>query len=594
MFKGLFAAPVDETKTLVSKDELISLRGQIEALSRSQAVVEFDLQGNIVYANDNFLKTLGYQLNEIVGKHHSIFVDAIYKSSNEYRQFWDNLRAGEFQAGEFCRITKTGERVWIEASYNPIFDPSGKPYKVVKYASDITEKKNAAADMNSQLEAISKAQAVISFDLDGKILEVNNNFLSALGYTLAEVRGQHHSLFVDKDYRQSEEYQSFWRRLRSGEHFVGRFPRVSKSGKVIWIQANYSPIVDALGNIYKVVKYATDITAQVEAEQQLQAVVEQVNLAIEAASANDLTKRIPLDGKDGSLLSLCEGVNGLLATMTEIISQIKEASDAVYTGAREISNGNTDLSSRTEQQASNLEETASSMEQLTSTVRQNSDNAKQATSLASSAVTVATSGGDLIEEVVHTMASINESSQKIADIIGMIDGIAFQTNILALNAAVEAARAGEQGRGFAVVASEVRTLAQRSANAAKDIKDLISESAAKIATGNELVGKSGETMREIVTSIKSVSDIMSEIAAASIEQSSGLDEISRAVAQMDEMTQQNAALVEEAAAASESLLSQADQLSSNVNQFIVDDGAATQSFVCCLYQDKVTANQKSS
>ncbi|TPE51544.1 PAS domain S-box protein [Maribrevibacterium harenarium] len=572
MFKNLFAAPVDDTKTLVSKEELISLRGQIEALSRSQAVIEFDLQGNIVHANDNFLKTLGYQLSEIVGKHHSIFVDASYKSSNDYRLFWEKLRAGEFQVGEFCRITKTGERVWIEASYNPIFDSSGKPYKVVKYASDITAKKNAAADMNSQLTAISKAQAVISFDLDGKILDANDNFLACLGYQLKEVQGQHHSLFVDKDYRQSEEYQSFWRRLRSGEHFVGRFPRIAKTGQVIWIQANYSPIVDALGNIYKVVKYATDITAQVEAEQQLQAVVAEVNLAIEAASANDLTKRIPLDGKDGALLSLCEGVNGLLVTMTEIISQIKEASDAVYTGAREISNGNSDLSSRTEQQASNLEETASSMEQLTSTVRQNSDNAKQATSLASSAVNVATSGGDLIEEVVRTMASINESSQKIADIIGMIDGIAFQTNILALNAAVEAARAGEQGRGFAVVASEVRTLAQRSANAAKDIKDLISESAAKIATGNELVGKSGETMREIVTSIKSVSDIMSEIAAASIEQSSGLDEISRAVAQMDEMTQQNAALVEEAAAASESLLNQADQLSSNVNQFIVDDG----------------------
>lgn len=415
-----------------------------------------------------------------------------------------------------------------------------------------------------------------------------------MGYTLGEVQGKHHSLFVDSEYKKSEEYRNFWRSLSNGEHFIGRFPRVHKNGKVIWIQANYSPIRDPSGTPYKVVKFATDITAEVEAEQQLQLTVSQVNAAIDAAVNNDLTHRVATEDKSDMMLSISQGVNSLLDTMTDIIISIKNASDAVYTGAREISNGNTDLSNRTEQQASSLEETASSMEELTGTVRQNADSAKQANNLASNAVTIAIDGGHLIEDVVKTMASINESSQKIADIIGMIDGIAFQTNILALNAAVEAARAGEQGRGFAVVASEVRTLAQRSANAAKDIKDLISESATKINNGNDLVNKSGNTMREVVSAIKQVNDIMAEIASASAEQSSGLDEIGKAVSQMDEMTQQNAALVEEAAAASESLLGQADQLTMNVNQFILNDDHQSQNIKQIAHVKKPAASQASA
>ena len=594
MLKSLFSKRLDDNQMIIAKDDWVNAQGQLDALTRSQAIIEFDLHGNILIANDNFLNALGYSLEEVQGKHHSIFVDNKYRNSREYKEFWAKLGSGEFQSGEFCRYSKDGEAVWIEASYNPIFDDNNKPYKVVKFATDITEKKKQNTDYESQLAAISKSQAVISFELDGTILSANDNFLNALGYSLGEVEGKHHSLFVDSEYKKSEEYRNFWRSLANGEHFIGRYPRVHKSGKVIWIQANYSPIRDPSGTPYKVVKFATDITAEVEAEQQLQLTVSQVNSAIDAAVNNDLTQRVETEDKSDMMLSISQGVNSLLDTMTEIIISIKNASDAVYTGAREISNGNTDLSNRTEQQASSLEETASSMEELTGTVRQNADSAKQANNLASNAVTIAIDGGHLIEDVVKTMASINESSQKIADIIGMIDGIAFQTNILALNAAVEAARAGEQGRGFAVVASEVRTLAQRSANAAKDIKDLISESATKINNGNDLVNKSGNTMREVVSAIKQVNDIMAEIASASAEQSSGLDEIGKAVSQMDEMTQQNAALVEEAAAASESLLGQADQLTMNVNKFILNDDNQSQNIKQIAHTTKSTPSKPST
>lgn len=296
-------------------------------------------------------------------------------------------------------------------------------------------------------------------------------------------------------------------------------------------------------------------------------------VVLSAIANGDLTDRVTSEFQ-GSFRALKDGCNQTADNLLQMLGEIRSAVDSINTASSEITQGNIDLSSRTEQQASNLEETAASMEELTGTVRQNADNARQANILAAKASDVAVEGGELIDKVVLTMASINESSQKIADIIGVIDGIAFQTNILALNAAVEAARAGEQGRGFAVVASEVRTLAQRSANAAKDIKALISDSVHKIQNGNELVGKSGNTMKDIVTSIKRVNDIMAEIAAASSEQSAGLDEVGTAVTQMDEMTQQNAALVEQAAAAAESLLLQSEQLAMNVARFKLGDEPA--------------------
>lgn len=547
--------------------------GQLAAIAKSQAIIEFNLDGTILNANTNFLNVLGYTLDEVKGKHHSIFVDRNFQQSTEYRLFWEKLARGEYDAGQYKRIAKGGREVWIQASYNPIMDANNRPFKVVKYATDITLEKNRNADYAGQLAAINKSQGVIEFGLDGVVLNANQNFLQVLGYTLDEVKGKHHGMFVDPAFRQSVEYKVFWERLGRGEYDAGQYKRIGKNGQDVWIQASYNPIMDADNKPFKVVKYATDITEQVNSANALKLAVEQVQSVVKAAVDGDLTQRVPMSGKSGMLELLCSGINDVVNTMSDILSQIKGAADEISTGANEISIGNSDLSSRTEQQAANLEETASSMEELTSTVKLNADNAKQANVLAEKASSVAIGGGELIQQVVVTMSSINESSQKIADIIGVIDGIAFQTNILALNAAVEAARAGDQGRGFAVVASEVRTLAQRSANAAKDIKGLISDSVKKIESGNTLVGKSGETMKEIVGAIKRVNDIMAEIAAASAEQSVGIEEISTAVAQMDEMTQQNAALVEEAAAAAESLQSQAEQLTRRVAGFRLSEDA---------------------
>jgi methyl-accepting chemotaxis protein len=323
-----------------------------------------------------------------------------------------------------------------------------------------------------------------------------------------------------------------------------------------------NPVTDSNGNRAGTVFEWTDRTQEVGVEGEMQSM-------LSAVLAGDLERRIALDGKQAFFKAMSEGVNHLADNMADVVRRVKGAASEVYRGAEEISQGNANLSQRTEEQSSSLEETASSMEEMTSTVKQNADNAGQANQLATAARDQAEKGGSVVSQAVRAMADINDASRRIADIIGVIDEIAFQTNLLALNAAVEAARAGEQGRGFAVVASEVRNLAGRSATAAKEIKDLIQDSVRKVSDGSLLVTQSGQTLEQIVASVKKVSDIVAEIAAASREQSSGIEQVNRAVMQMDELTQQNAALVEQATASSQAMADQARELNEMMARYNV-------------------------
>jgi methyl-accepting chemotaxis protein len=459
-------------------------QAMVAAIYKVQAIIEFNLDGTVICANENFLRAMGYTLDEIKGKHHSVFVEPEYRDSEEYRTFWEQLRSGQFDAGQYKRIGKGGREVWIQASYNPLFDTDGKPYKVVKFATDVTAQVLATHALD---QASSETLRVVQAVLDG-----------------------------------------------AGD---SRVQMAGKSGRIAVLSNAVNRLID------NVLESAGEIQD-----------------AVKFALAGDLTKRISLERKTGHFHALAVSANSLIENMMNVIQGLQETSREVQLGAEGISRGNVDLSHRTEQQASSLEETASSMEQMTATVKNNAESALQANRLAAAARDQAERGGKVVGSAVVAMGQINTASKKIADIIGVIDEIAFQTNLLALNAAVEAARAGEQGRGFAVVATEVRNLASRSAAAAKEIKALIQDSVAKVDEGTQFVDDSGRVLGEIVTAVKKVTDVVAQIAAASREQGIGIEQVNQAIASMDTMTQQNSVLVEQASAAARALSEQATNL----------------------------------
>lgn len=530
----------------------------IDALSRSQAVIQFDLNGNILTANENFCKALGYDLKEIVGKHHRIFCEAAYTASDEYRQFWARLGRGEYDSSSYKRLRKDGKEIWIQASYNPVFR-GGKPYKVVKFASDITDVKMRATEDAAKLDAISRSQAVIEFTPTGEILTANENFCAGLGYDLSEIRGKHHRMFCDPAYVQTQEYADFWRNLADGQFISNEFVRYGKDGKEIWIQAAYNPIRDFNGRVYKVVKFATDVTERMSA-------INALGGALKALAEGDLTQNLKTAFVP-SMEVVRKDFNEAVAGLHEAMRTVEANANAIASGAQEIRSAADDLAKRTEQQAASVEETAAALDEITTTVGDSSRRADEAGSLVAKTRAGAEKSGIVVKKAIDAMGQIEQSSREISNIIGVIDDIAFQTNLLALNAGVEAARAGEAGKGFAVVAQEVRELAQRSASAAKDIKALITTSGEQVKSGVALVDETGRALEEILTQVHEVHTNVAAIVEASREQSTGLREINTAVNSMDQATQQNAAMVEESTAASHAMAREADALHALIRRF---------------------------
>ena len=408
--------------------------GKIAAMSRAQAVIEFNMDGTIVTANDNFLGAMGYSLAEVQGKHHSMFVTPADRDSAAYREFWAALNRGDYQSAEYKRLGKGGKEVWILATYNPILDEAGKPFKVVKFATDVTEQKLKAADSDGQIAAIGKSQAVIEFNMDGTIRSANPNFLNAMGYVLSEIQGRHHSMFVEPAERNSHAYTEFWRTLNRGQYQAAEYKRLAKGGREIWIQASYNPILDLNGKPFKVVKYATDITAQAVARQK------------------------------------AERARGLI--------------ESVAAGSEEMS---------------------ASIREISETMTKSKETAAMATGR--------------VEAADQQAVKLNTAAQAMSGIVQLISDITGQINLLALNATIESARAGEAGRGFAVVAAEVKNLA----NQAKQATDTIS---GEIGALNNVASDVVSSLMAIKTAIGSVNEFIASTAAAVEEQSNVTSDMS--------------------------------------------------------------------
>ena len=588
---------------------------QIEAIGKSYAVIEFDIDGTILRANSNYLDLTGYTSNELRGRHQRVLLDPVDAEGEQYQAYWRRLVQGEWVSGVFRRVAKDGREFWIDGSYNPIRDHHGRVYKVVEFATDVTERHAAATENRVLRTTLDHAPSKIMLaDADMNISYIND----ALETFFDEVEGdmremlpnfESHNLVgknVDQFHRHPERVRKTLEHLDAPMITTAELAGLS-------LKFVFTPLFgengERLGTIVEWINRTEEV-----------AFTNELSDVVQGAIAGDLSRRIAVEGSAtlyarlskaiNQLVSICDDIvgrtvqmlgslaggdlsrtmdgeysgefgklkddfNTTIAKLTGVVASIQSTATAVKVAADEISRGNTDLSQRAEEQASSLEETAATIEELTSTVAQNANNARAASELAKETRHAAEQGSDVVRRTIDAMSEIDQASARIVDIIGVIDEIAFQTNLLALNASVEAARAGDQGRGFAVVASEVRDLAGRSATAAKEIKGLIADSSRRVTEGSRLVDESGETLSDIVERVKQVTDIVTDIASASVEQAAGIEEVNKAVCQLDQLTQQSAVLVEEDAAASEAMGDQADKLAHMIRFFKVSNDRRT-------------------
>jgi len=597
--------------------ELVDLRGQLAAINKAQAVIEFELSGTILTANQNFLSALGYTLEEIKGRHHSMLVEPGYRESADYKQFWRDLGDGKLQAAEFKRIGKGGKEVWIQASYNPIFDAQGKPFKVVKYAVDVTARKLRDADFQGQIAAVGKTQAVIEFSLDGTVTDANENFLKTLGYTLEEIKGRHHGMFVEPAYRESNEYRQFWRDLNEGKFQTAEYKRIGKGGKVVWIQGSYNPIFDLNGKPFKVVKFATNITGRKRSEDAIsmvQAIIEfSLDGTVLTANENFLKtmgytldevkgrhhslfvdpayretadyrqfwrdlndgkfqaadyKRIAKGGRevwlqaiynpifdaDGKPFKVVKNASDITArkkaeaALTVTITAVNQNAQALASSSEELTAVSQQMSSNSEETATQSNVVAAASEQVSKNVatvatsaEEMSASAKEIAKNATEAAKVATQAVKVASDTNKTVAKLGESSIEIGKVIKVITSIAQQTNLLALNATIEAARAGEAGKGFAVVANEVKELAKQTATATEDISGKIEaiQNDTKAAVSaidqiGKIINQINDIQNTIASAVEEQTATTNEIARNASEAAKGSTEISKNIANVSE------------------------------------------------------------
>jgi len=559
----------------VIKIQDVELQAIHAALNRVQAVIEFDMDGKILHANDNFLRAVGYTLDEVQGRHHAIFCEPEYATSPAYKQFWAHLGAGEFDQGEYKRLAKGGREIWINASYNPIMDAHGKPYKVIKFATDITETRMRNAEYEGKVSAIGKAQAVIEFDMGGHVLNANENFLDVMGYFLDDIKGEHHRIFCDPDYAASAEYKRFWQKLNRGEFDTGRYKRLGNNKKTVWIQATYNPILDLNGKPYKIVKYATDITSQVELEESVAAKaksdaekIARLLDSVALAASGDLTSKVLVEG-DEALDQLAAGISKMIADLRKVISDVVMSASGLADASTTISERSNGVAVGTQALGATVEEMNASIDGLTSSINIIAGNTSDADAMAKSTQHEAEIGAKAVAKSIEAMDLINRSSEDIGEIVKVISDIANQTNMLAFNAAIEAARAGEHGLGFSVVADEVRKLAERSSQATKEISKLINESVKRVSAGSEISRQASDAFDKILAGVLKTTGAISDISKATNEQLLTAREVSTAVQYIAEEAEKSAAACDSIARSTEGLNQRAGDLNKTVSGFTV-------------------------